>query len=285
MPAPGHWLLHAALLLLTFNLTAFHTVHNDNDCMYKLSCVSYRVFSSTASFLPVGGLVVHHNSLACNLPSFPSKVFLVNSDVCISISRQNNDCHSSKAVRQKYHLLIILLLLMSGNVKSNPGPTPPGIINLSTPSDFKERNGLGLLHMNIRSLVPKLDFVKAWVFTSDPDILVVSETWLNKSVLDSTIQINGYNIFRSDRQSKGGGVAIYVKTRFTCRVTKSIALPKLFEFLSIDISLSPTSHISVVGCYKAPSASKEAELKRETSRVYTVRIANRRAESTPLLMY
>lgn len=126
---------------------------------------------------------------------------------------------------------------MSGNVKSNPGPIPPSI-SLSTPSDFKERNGLGLLHMNVRSLVPKIDLVRVSVATSDPDILVISETWLNKSVPDSTIQINGYNLFRSDRPSKGGGVAIYIKTRFTCRVTKSFSLPKLFEFLSIDISLS-----------------------------------------------
>lgn len=72
---------------------------------------------------------------------------------------------------------------MSGDIEPNPGPTPP-CINLPTPSNFKERNGLGFLHMNDRSLVPKMDLVRVSVSTSDPDVLVLSETWLKKSVSD-----------------------------------------------------------------------------------------------------
>ena len=126
---------------------------------------------------------------------------------------------------------------MSGNIKL--GTTPP-CINLPTPSDFKEQNGLGFLHMNVRSRVPKMDIVWVWVSTADLDILVYSEAWWKKSVSDSSIHITGYNLFRSDRPSKGGGVAIYIKTRFNCRVTQSFIRPKIFEFLSIDISLSST---------------------------------------------
>ena len=42
-------------------------------------------------------------------------------------------------------------------------------------------------------------------------VIVFSETWLRKSVLDKDICIIGYNVYRPDRVKKGGGVAIYVK--------------------------------------------------------------------------
>ena len=103
-----------------------------------------------------------------------------------------------------------------------------------------------------------MDLVRVWVATSDPDVLVLSETWLKKSVSDSFIHITGYHLFHSDRPSKGSGVSIYIKTRFNCRIAKSFSRPKIFEFLSIDISLSSTLLLTVIGCYKPPSASKEA---------------------------
>lgn len=37
-------------------------------------------------------------------------------------------------------------------------------------------------------LCQKIDLVRVWESTSDPDVLVSSETWLKKSVSDSSIQ-------------------------------------------------------------------------------------------------
>ena len=45
----------------------------------------------------------------------------------------------------------------------------------------------------------------------DIDIIGLSETWLDKTISHSEVNINGYNIFRNDRDVNGGGVAIYVK--------------------------------------------------------------------------
>ena len=52
----------------------------------------------------------------------------------------------------------MLLLLLSGNVESNPGPETPG--KCLTPTDFKSRSGLGIIHINVRSLLLKLDMIK-----------------------------------------------------------------------------------------------------------------------------
>ena len=121
----------------------------------------------------------------------------------ISASLDPSHAYSlSDVLRNKSRVLVILLLLLSGNIESNPGPLTCS--NLPTPADFKVRNGLGFMHMNVRSLVPEIDLIRVWVLTSDPDVLVLSETWLKKSVSDTSISIADYNLFRVDRSSKGG---------------------------------------------------------------------------------
>ena len=42
------------------------------------------------------------------------------------------------------------------------------------------------------------------------DIFGLNETRLGKEALDSEIRIDGYDIYRKDRNASGGGVAIYV---------------------------------------------------------------------------
>ena len=115
----------------------------------------------------------------------------------------------------KQRLMIILLLLLSGNVQPNPGPE---LQCTQTPADFKSKSGLKFVHLNVRSLVPKMDMVRIWVKSTNADILIISETWLTKSITDESINIAGYNVFRTDRPKKGGGVAIFVKSRFRASI-------------------------------------------------------------------
>lgn len=67
-----------------------------------------------------------------------------------------------------------------------------------SPDTFKSRNGLGLIHLNIRSLLKNLGSVKVVVLQTDPDILVLSESWLQKSINDCDVSLAGYNLFRAD---------------------------------------------------------------------------------------
>ena len=113
---------------------------------------------------------------------------------------------------------------MSGNVQPNPGPDTP--ISFNTPAVFKERSGLGFFHLNVRSLVPKMDMLRIWAHSTDADVFVLSETWLSKSVSDKVINISGYNVFRSDRPNRGGGVAIYIKNQYQVNVLLSKSIVK-----------------------------------------------------------
>ena len=104
--------------------------------------------------------------------------------------------------------------------------------------DCCSRKSLGFQLVNTRSLLPKMDQLKVWVHSSNPDVLAITETWLRKSVLNTDVNLSGYKLFRQDRSSKGGGVAIFSKDHLQCS-TKSV--PKQFELLDFSIKLSNSS--------------------------------------------
>lgn len=112
-------------------------------------------------------------------------------------------------VREK-NWFVFLLLLISGNIHPNPDPE---WVQLQTPDEFKTSDGLRFFHLNVCSVVNKIDLIRIWGESTNSDIMVLSETWLNESIANSMINIDGYNVFRSDRTKKGGGVAIYIKSR------------------------------------------------------------------------
>ena len=75
--------------------------------------------------------------------------------------------------------LNILLLCSSADVEVNPGPAVPSFT--PTPQvlsfvDFCNRKGLGFMHVNIRSLLPKFVLFTALAHSANPDVLAVSES-------------------------------------------------------------------------------------------------------------
>lgn len=117
----------------------------------------------------------------------------------------------------------LLLLLLSNNLCFD---------------NFSSRNNLGFLHINVRSLVPKIDQIKVWVESSKPHFLVLCEIGLHKPMIYPEINIPGYNLFQQDRSSKGGEVAIYSKAHLHCTAALAKSIPKQFELLVILVGLS-----------------------------------------------
>lgn len=152
----------------------------------------------------------------------------------------------------KQRRLILLLLLLSGNIKPNPGP------EVQTPCDFKSLQGLKIIHLNVRSLLPKIDQVRIWVKSTAADVIVISETWLTKSISNNDIHINGFEIYRADRPAKGGGVAIYVNSSLHVNLLQAKSICKQFELLELKIEIAKGLHLNVVGCYRPPSATANA---------------------------
>ena len=71
-------------------------------------------------------------------------------------------------------------------------------------ANFNKR-GLHFLHLNTNSLLAKIDELRLIAQKTNAAVIGISETKLDKSVLDSEVKIDGYEIKISDRDRHGGG--------------------------------------------------------------------------------
>ena len=76
-------------------------------------------------------------------------------------------------------------------------------------------------YLNIRSIVNKLSLFQSYIYSSDFDVICLTETWLSESVFDQEILPTNYNIYRKDRPSRGGGVLIAIKSTISASVVCS----------------------------------------------------------------
>lgn len=124
---------------------------------------------------------------------------------------------------------------------------------LFNPHAFKSRNGLGLTHLNIRSLCKqlKLDHLRTLVSQSEPDILVLTETWLKQNVHHSDVSLNNYNLYRIDSVWIG---LLYIWSHVYLLLFYIATVPCSFEFIALKVNLSSNNSINVVVVYRPPSA-------------------------------
>ena len=97
-----------------------------------------------------------------------------------------------------------LLLSLSSVISLNPG-----LFHNLQPLDqnewdiFKNR-GLHFLHLNIHSLLPKIDELRHIARLTNAAVIRISESKLDDSEPTSKIQINEYGLLRCDRNRHGG---------------------------------------------------------------------------------
>ena len=75
-----------------------------------------------------------------------------------------------------------------------------------------------LLVANVRSIINKIDELELVAQINQVEVICITESWLNTSVVDSMISLSNFIQFRNDRTySCGGGVCIYIKEEIYCR--------------------------------------------------------------------
>ena len=117
-----------------------------------------------------------------------------------------------------------------------------------------KRKDLHFTHLNIRSLLPKLSQLKLTIKDTNAAVLSFSETWLDDSISDNEVEIEGYNIVWLDRNREGGGVCIYVRDDIAFNVRNELTVDEL-EGIWIDILLPKTKPILIGLSLSVPSAS------------------------------
>ena len=68
------------------------------------------------------------------------------------------------------------------------------------------------MHLNIASLIKHtcIDQLRTILLDKPCHFLCINETRLSKNIDDGFAQIDGYDVFRGDRNRAGGGVTLYV---------------------------------------------------------------------------
>ena len=158
----------------------------------------------------------------------------------------------SKVHLNKYGSYFKFILLLSGDINLNPGPTAPkrndilwellpfhncsfstermdyqldplSVVSNDAWNIFQKR-GMHFIHLNINSILPKIDEIRYIAKLTNATVIGLSETKLDNTVLSSELEIEGYGLVRSDRSRRGGGVASFVKNSISYNWKPNFAL-------------------------------------------------------------
>ena len=142
-------------------------------------------------------------------------------------------------------LLSLLLLMLCGDVESNPGPA------LKSISAF---------HCNINSLFAhnndnKLGGLEILADITKSDIIALTETWLDSTIPDQLLSVSGFlPPIRNDRNRHGGGVLIYCSDHLPVVPRPDLSsLPH--ESVWIEIKYKPNEKVLIGVFYRPPNQS------------------------------
>lgn len=139
---------------------------------------------------------------------------------------------------------------------SSPFPSPPLSPTSSTthtPIKFcTTQSYFKVLYFNARSLLPKIDELRALCLLQKPHCVCIVESWISQDIVDSELFISNYSLLRLDRNRHGGGVLIY----FLSTMTASILFKGSVDLELLIVSFKLSSFVIVVALmYRPPSVS------------------------------
>ena len=132
---------------------------------------------------------------------------------------------------------------------------------------------LSFIHLNIRSLKNRNHILqlREFVRVTNYHIIISSETWLNKSVKNAEVEIEGYKIFRLDRKDKRGGrVCAYIRSPLMALLLKDLSstlatwfqqhwlqvqYKKIRSFVMCAVYRPPDCHVSCFKDFLKPSST------------------------------
>ena len=93
------------------------------------------------------------------------------------------------------------------------------------------------MHLNINSIQNKFKDLTLLNRSLKAQILVISETKIDRSYPKSQFKLQGYNMFRKDRAKGGGCLLVYISTTIP---SKKLTLPttyKTLEAIAVEVKI------------------------------------------------
>ena len=116
------------------------------------------------------------------------------------------------------------------------------------------RKQLTVLYYNTRSILPKLDELRAGVLFKKTDIICIVETWLSEDVTDYELLLPDYQIHRLDRNRHGGGVVLYVHNSLSCKLLLKDG-PHNLEFFTLSVTSALVANKFCICLFYRPPSS------------------------------
>lgn len=125
-----------------------------------------------------------------------------------------------------------------------------GSVNNVNVLSSSHQKTLSFYYCNARSLVNKR--AEFDLLLRQYDILSITETWFNESITHAMYNgSNNFNVYRKDRNSRGGGVAVFVKK---CYKSCLVKLNECFENVeAIAIDIIGDQPFRIVTAYRPPN--------------------------------
>lgn len=118
------------------------------------------------------------------------------------------------------------------------------------------KKGLNIFHLNIHFFYPKMDEMKCLVEKHKIDILCLSETFLNDTFKDGELSIEGYNLFRKDRSSFGGGLLVFVRNEIPC-IRRTDIEDSTLESIWLEVKIPNSKSFLLCNSYRPPSSKTQ----------------------------
>ena len=140
------------------------------------------------------------------LPGTSSPINLSKPNTIPTITLTNRQQLFSKTANTTPHIN----MLYSNRRRSHE---PTNCIKISTDTKTNKQTVSSLFLTNACHILNKIDELSSVAEINDPDLICISESWLDSSISDGIISIgSNYIPYRKDRGTPGGGLITYVKT-------------------------------------------------------------------------
>ena len=222
------------LFLIFTLLTIFYNVHR-----YNIACYSINISSQSSNEI-FKNIKINQHYRRTGIPPARNTDF---TKTCIHILFVMFIC-----------CWLCLLLLVSGDIHPNPGPASSSSTCESSLSSHDHlSNHLSIFHLNVQSLLPKIDILRAE--SEQYDIAVFSESWLKPHVSNDEIAIRNFlPPFRNDRLGRpGGGVLIYARDTLLCPRRRDIEIIGL-EAVWVEVTIQSKKFL-IGGMYRPPGST------------------------------
>ena len=121
-------------------------------------------------------------------------------------------------------------------------------------------SSLKCFYSNADSIVNKMSELCERVIDENYELIGITETCATEAINDAELSIEGYNMFRKDRGSRGGGLILYMKNTIRARVNEELTNSEFAESLWCNVEVDH-QQLLVGLCYRSPTSTAENDEK------------------------